>query len=155
MYESWTPPSRWAAGICWISSTVLWQSFFDDKFGITIRACPVDAYTPRGSVCLSVGPEPAGDRRDALDAIARKRLRGMNAPTLILMDVDQHAGLPFPRSLPEFQRLFSGDAACAEYLEKVRWGDGFVCPHCGVTGAPFRVSIRPGSRTGTRRRSPP
>ncbi len=23
----------------------------------------------------------------------------MNAPTLILMDVDQHAGLPFPRSL--------------------------------------------------------
>ena len=42
----------------------------------------------------------------------------MNAPTLILMDVDQHAGLPFPRSLPEFQRLFPGDAACAEYLKK-------------------------------------
>ena len=60
----------------------------------------------------------------------------MNAPTLILMDVDQHAGLPFPRSLREFQRLFPGDAACAEYLEKVRWGDGFVCPHCGVTGEP-------------------
>ena len=47
---------------------------------------------------------------------------GMKAPTLILMDVDQHAGLPFPRSLREFQRLFPGDAACAEYLEKVRWG---------------------------------
>src|SRR5271165_3598363 len=68
----------------------------------------------------------------------------MKAPTLILMDVDQHAGLPFPRSLPEFQRLFPGDAACAEYLEKVRWGDGFVCPHCGVTGEPFRISTRPG-----------
>src|SRR5271167_2011278 len=68
----------------------------------------------------------------------------MNAPALILMDVDQHAGLPFPRSLPEFQRLFPGDAACAEYLEKVRWGDGFVCPHCGVTGEPFRISTRPG-----------
>lgn len=68
----------------------------------------------------------------------------MNAPTLILMDVDQHAGLPFPRSLREFQRLFPGDAACAEYLEKVRWGDGFVCPHCGVTGEPFRISTRPG-----------
>ena len=61
----------------------------------------------------------------------------MKAPTLILMDVDQHAGLPFPRSLREFQRLFPGDAACAEYLEKVRWGDGFVCPHCGVTGERF------------------
>ena len=46
----------------------------------------------------------------------------MKAPMLILMDVDQHAGLPFPRSLREFQRLFPGDAACAEYLEKVRWG---------------------------------
>ena len=68
----------------------------------------------------------------------------MKAPTLILMDVDQHAGLPFPRSLREFQRLFPGDAACAEYLEKVRWGDGFVCPHCGVTGEPFRISTRPG-----------
>ena len=43
----------------------------------------------------------------------------MKAPMLILMDVDQHAGLPFPRSLREFQRLFPGDAACAEYLEKV------------------------------------
>ncbi len=40
----------------------------------------------------------------------------MNAPTLILMDVDQHAGLPFPRSLREFQRLFPGDAACATRL---------------------------------------
>src|SRR5271167_48548 len=59
----------------------------------------------------------------------------MNEPTPILMDVDQRAGLPFPRSLPEFQRLFPGDAACAEYLEKVRWGDGFVCPHCGVVFA--------------------
>ena len=68
----------------------------------------------------------------------------MKAPTLILMDVDQHAGLPFPRSLREFQRLFPGDAACAEYLEKVRWGGGFVCPHCGVTGEPFRISTRPG-----------
>src|SRR5208282_4937304 len=67
----------------------------------------------------------------------------MNEPTPILMDVDQRAGLPFPRSLPEFQRLFPGDAACAEYLEKVRWGDGFVCPHCGVTGEPFRISTRP------------
>ena len=33
----------------------------------------------------------------------------MKAPTLILMDVDQHAGLPFPRSLREFQRLFPGE----------------------------------------------
>ena len=68
----------------------------------------------------------------------------MNAPTPILMDVDQPAALPFPQSLPEFQRLFPDDAACAEYLEKARWGDGFVCPHCGVTCEPFRIATRPG-----------
>jgi hypothetical protein len=68
----------------------------------------------------------------------------MNAPTPILMDVDQPAALPFPQSLPEFQRLFPDDAACAEYLEKARWGDGFVCPHCGATCEPFRIATRPG-----------
>src|SRR5208282_1682685 len=68
----------------------------------------------------------------------------MNAPTPILMDIDQHSELPFPQSLPEFQRLFLADTACAEYLEKARWVDGFVCPHCGVTGEPFRIATRPG-----------
>ena len=47
------------------------------------------------------------------------------------MDVLGRADLPFPHSLPEFQRLFPDDAACAAYLEKARWGDGFACPHCG------------------------
>ena len=40
------------------------------------------------------------------------------------MDVLDRADLPFPHSLPEFQRLFPDDAACAAYLEKARWGDG-------------------------------
>ena len=37
------------------------------------------------------------------------------------MDVLDRADLPFPHSLPEFQRLFPDDAACAAYLEKARW----------------------------------
>ena len=37
------------------------------------------------------------------------------------MDVLDHADLAFPQSLPEFQRLFPDDAACAAYLEKARW----------------------------------
>ena len=53
------------------------------------------------------------------------------------MDVLDRADLPFPHSLPEFQRLFPDDAACAAYLEKARWGDGFACPHCGTAGEPF------------------
>src|SRR5271166_3803794 len=71
----------------------------------------------------------------------------MSAPTPIPMDIDRHAALQFPRSLPEFQRLFPDDAACAEYLEKLRWGDDFVCPRCGVPGEPFRIANHPGVLT--------
>jgi hypothetical protein len=60
------------------------------------------------------------------------------------MDVLARADLPFPESLPEFQRLFPDDAACASYLEMSRWSDGFVCPHCGSVGEPFRFVNRPG-----------
>ncbi|MBT3210476.1 MAG: IS1595 family transposase [Planctomycetaceae bacterium] len=59
------------------------------------------------------------------------------------MDVLDHAELPFPTSLTEFQTLFPNDKACAEYLEKVRWENGFECPHCGATGEPFRIATRP------------
>ena len=37
----------------------------------------------------------------------------------------------FPRSLIEFQRRFPDERACAEYLARVRWPDGFRCPSCG------------------------
>jgi ISXO2-like transposase domain/Transposase zinc-ribbon domain len=60
------------------------------------------------------------------------------------MDVLQRADLSFPQSLPEFQRLFPDDAACAAYLEKSRWRDGFVCPHCQTAQEPFRFTSRPG-----------
>jgi len=60
------------------------------------------------------------------------------------MDVLDHADLPFPQSLPEFQRLFPGDAACAAYLEKARWNSGFICPHCQASAEPFRFNNRPG-----------
>ena len=71
----------------------------------------------------------------------------MNAPTSIVMDVNQHAALPFPQSLPEFQRLFPDDLACAAYLEELRWQNGFVCPHCRLTGVPFHIATRPGVLT--------
>src|ERR1700753_251419 len=47
-------------------------------------------------------------------------------------------------SPPEFQRLFPDDAACAAYLERARWSDGFVCRCCGVVEQPFRIAARPG-----------
>ena len=62
----------------------------------------------------------------------------------MVIDVLQRDDLPFPRSLPEFQRMFPDEAACAAYLERARWGDGVVCQHCAATGEPYRISTRPG-----------
>ena len=60
------------------------------------------------------------------------------------VDVVARGDLPFPRSLPEFQRLFPDEAACAAYLERARWSDGFICLRCGMIGEPYRYSARPG-----------
>ncbi len=38
----------------------------------------------------------------------------------------------YPRTILELERRFSTDDACREYLELLRWPDGFVCPGCRV-----------------------
>jgi transposase-like protein len=48
----------------------------------------------------------------------------------------------FPTSLPEFQRAFPDDGACARYLEAMRWPNGFACPKCGLAGEPYRFQTR-------------
>jgi predicted RNA-binding Zn-ribbon protein involved in translation (DUF1610 family) len=48
----------------------------------------------------------------------------------------------FPESLPDFQRMFPDDTACARYLEAIRWRDNFKCPKCGAEDAPFRFANR-------------
>src|ERR1700722_2111082 len=68
--------------------------------------------------------------------LARRSMTGV--------DVHRRSDLAFPKSLPKFQRLFPDDAACAGYLERARWADGFVCPYCGVVAEPFRIATRPG-----------
>ncbi len=57
-------------------------------------------------------------------------------------DVLQWENLPFPKSLRDFQRLFPDDDACARWLEGAKWPKGFVCPHCGEKGEPFRMATR-------------
>lgn len=37
----------------------------------------------------------------------------------------------YPRTLPEFEERFADEQACVEYLLKLRWPDGFICPRCG------------------------
>jgi len=62
----------------------------------------------------------------------------------MVIDVLERDDLPFPGSLPEFQQRFPDESACATYLERARWGDGFICRHCGVADEPRYISTRPG-----------
>ncbi len=51
-----------------------------------------------------------------------------------MSSLDPRAGIHYPRSLGEFQSWFSTDEDCLDYLEWLRWPNGFVCPRCGNAG---------------------
>src|ERR1017187_10491756 len=40
----------------------------------------------------------------------------------------------YPRDLTEFEARFANEAACRDYLFRLRWPDGFRCPRCGGSG---------------------
>lgn len=50
---------------------------------------------------------------------------------------------PYVTNLLEFQRAFPDEQACLDYLELVRWPNGFICPTCSVIGEPYYLSTRP------------
>jgi hypothetical protein len=52
------------------------------------------------------------------------------------------AGIDYPRTRSEFEAFFPDEDACAAYLERLSWPDGFVCPACGTVGEPWRGSRR-------------
>ena len=43
-------------------------------------------------------------------------------------------GEDYPRTRQEFRAFFPDDDACAEFLTRLRWPDGFRCPACGGAG---------------------
>jgi len=43
----------------------------------------------------------------------------------------------YPGTFQEFLAWFPDDEACLEYLARLRWPDGFVCPACGVADQPW------------------
>jgi transposase-like protein len=54
------------------------------------------------------------------------------------MGMAEHAphpigGIDYPRTLIEFDEWFPTDAACADFVWRVRWTDGFQCPSCDGT----------------------
>jgi len=50
------------------------------------------------------------------------------------------AGVDYPRTYREFVEALPNDVACAEYLERLRWPAGYVCPNCGAAAPPWRHS---------------
>lgn len=49
--------------------------------------------------------------------------------------IDNHpvGGVDYPRTLQEFDEWFPTEDACAAYLLKLRWSNGFICPACEGT----------------------
>ncbi|MFT4136624.1 IS1595 family transposase [Microbacterium sp.] len=56
----------------------------------------------------------------------------MVEPTLAALPV---AGEDYPADLVQLRAWFSSDSACLDYLDWLRWPDGFACPHCGSRDA--------------------
>lgn len=44
------------------------------------------------------------------------------------------AGVHYPGSAGEFRSWFGTDEDCLDYLDWLRWPEGFVCPRCGHAG---------------------
>ena len=45
------------------------------------------------------------------------------------------AGRDYPATFQQLQGWFPDDQACVDYLARLRWPDGFVCPACGFRDA--------------------
>jgi len=54
-------------------------------------------------------------------------------------------GVDYPRSFHELTSWLPDEKACLRYLERVRWGDGFVCRFCGAVGCDW-WAVRRGLR---------
>ena len=40
-------------------------------------------------------------------------------------------GIDYPMTFQEFDEWFANEDACVEYIGKLRWPTGFICPGCG------------------------
>jgi len=47
------------------------------------------------------------------------------------------AGIHYPARLAQLRSWFSTDDACKDYLDWLRWPNGFRCPHCDNNHGPF------------------
>ena len=52
-------------------------------------------------------------------------------------------------NLNDLAKDFSSEDAAREFIEKLRWPEGVVCPHCGVQGEAYRLAPKAESKKGT------
>ena len=50
------------------------------------------------------------------------------------------SGRDYPNTYREFVEMFPDDFACAAFLARLRWPDGFVCPACGTPSTAWKES---------------
>ena len=48
-------------------------------------------------------------------------------------------GVDYPRNFNEFEAFFENEAACREYVTRIRWPDGFLCPQCDSDEKPWET----------------
>ena len=46
---------------------------------------------------------------------------------------------------------YRDEDAAREYIERMRWPDGPECPHCGLVKEAYRLTPKPGSKSGVRK----
>lgn len=54
---------------------------------------------------------------------------------MVSNDFRPRAGRDYPANWQAFEQWFVDDDACRDYLVKLRWPEGFVCPRCGGSDA--------------------
>jgi transposase-like protein len=50
------------------------------------------------------------------------------------------SGVDYPRNWNEFMDWFSDEQKCYQYLEKLKWKNGFICPSCQAQAEPYRTT---------------
>jgi len=50
------------------------------------------------------------------------------------------AGIDYPKDWDQFLEWFSDEEKCYNYLEKIRWSTGFICPSCKIKQEPYVAS---------------
>jgi len=50
------------------------------------------------------------------------------------------AGVDYPQTFQAMDEWFRSDAACRDYIRRLRWPNGFVCAHCGLGKEPWGMA---------------